>query len=83
MLPEGKAYSPRFVRRPFVHHGLIIYFPNGEHIVAALSVRQSFLPSFRPSHFCPEPVSKCTQDNLMKIDKLIKGHQGNYWKKQS
>ena len=40
--------------------------PEGEQIVAALSVR--------PSHFCPEHIFKSIEDNLMKLDTLIEWH---------
>ena len=35
--------------------------PKGEHIVAALSLRLTV----RPSHFCPEHISKSIEDSLM------------------
>ena len=44
MLPEGRAYSHRFVR---------------------------------PSHFCPEHISKSIEGNLVKPDALIEGHEEN------
>ena len=56
MLPDGRAYSRRFVRpshSPSVH----------------LSVR--------PLHFCPEHISNSVQGNLMKLDTLVEGHEGN------
>ena len=34
-------------------------------------------PSVRPSHFCPEHISKSIEANLMKLDTLIEGHEGN------
>ena len=46
---------------------------NGEQTVAALSVRQSV----RPSQFCPQHISKSIEDNLMKLDTLIKGLKEN------
>ena len=48
MLPEGRAYSHRFV-----------------------------LLSVCLSHFCPEHISKSIEGNLMKLDTLIEGHEGN------
>ena len=52
--------------------------PKGEHIVAALSIHLTICLSFRPSHFCPENISKSIEDNLMKLDTLIEGHKGNF-----
>ena len=48
-------------------------YPKGERIVAALSIRLTV----RPSHFCPEHISKSIEGNLMKLDTLIEGHEGN------
>ena len=41
----------------------------GKFIVPALSVH--------PSHCCPEHISKSIEGNLMKLDTLIEGHEGN------
>ena len=30
-----------------------------------------------PSHFCPEHIPKSIESNLMKLDTLIKDHEGN------
>ena len=49
MLPEGRAYSRRFV------------YPSDH----------------RPSNFCPDHISKSIEGNLMKLDTLIEGHEGN------
>ena len=35
------------------------------------------LLSVSPSHFCPEHNSKSIEANLMKLDTLIEGHEGN------
>ena len=45
----------------------------GEHLVAPLSNR----PSDCPSHFSPEHISKSIEVNLMKLDTLIEGPEGN------
>ena len=50
-----------------------LYSLKGEHIGADLSVHLTV----RPTHFCPEHISKSIKDNLMKLDTLIEGHQGN------
>ena len=48
--------------------------PKGEHIVIVLSVR----PSDRSSvTLCPEHISKSIEGNLIKLDTLIEGHEGN------
>ena len=39
--------------------------------------QSSVSPSVSPSHFCPEHISKSIEDNLMKLDTLIKGYEGN------
>ena len=31
----------------------------------------------RPSHFCQEHISKSIEGNLMKLDTLVEGHEGN------
>ena len=52
MLPEGRAYSRRFVS-------------------------PSDRPYARPSHYCPEHISKSIKDNLMQLNTLIEGYEGN------
>ena len=54
-------------------YSVFLCFPKGEHIATALSVR----PTVRPSHFCPELISKSFKGNLMKLDTLIEGHKAN------
>ena len=41
----------------------ILSSPKGEHIVAALSVRLTVRLSVRPSHFCPEHITKSIEGN--------------------
>ena len=45
--------------------------PRREKIVAALSVRLTVC------HFCPEHISKAVKGNLMKLDTLKEGNEGN------
>ena len=46
-----------------------LFSSKGEHIVAALSIH--------PSHFCLEHISKSIEGNLMKLDTVIEGYEGN------
>ena len=39
--------------------------------------RRFVRPSVRPSHFCPQHISKSIDGNLMKLDTLIEGFEGN------
>ena len=47
----------------------------GEHVVAALSAGPSVRLSDRPSHFCPDHISKSIEGYLMKLDSLIEIHE--------
>ena len=47
-----------------------------------LFVHLSDRPSVCPSHFCLEHISKSIEGNLMKLDTLIEGHEGNCRKQE-
>ena len=48
-----------------------------ERVYSRRFVRPSDRASVRPSHFCPEHISKSIEGNLMKLETLIEGHEGN------
>ena len=61
-----------------------ILFPVPKHIFCTRQIeiierehKLPLCPSIRPSHFCPEHVSKSIEGYLMKLDTLIEGHEEN------